>query len=560
MNSRLTIQEKLWFLIGLALASLSITVGLGVWLSNSLSRSTTDLSEKFLTAKSVLADSHDKVAEANAAIFKFVNEIRAGQTEKAIKEKSVLIQKTLSHAVEGAQKSDEALLLCGVGLADAEKSAPKLLKDAVFLYQKKMMESIDVIVMDVSVGSMMLMTTEEDFAKVAALYEESSKNVDAEVARQAQGAANLAKNARAILALIGGMGIALFLIVAVFTLRGIRTQSAKCIEFLKVVSDGDLTTKVVMPNTRDEFAMIARALDEMQERLLAKCLATSRIAKGDLANSIEAVSDVDDLGKALEKMRRGLAELVKSMQQNFANVSKEMKNLSSTSDNLRKASHDQASSLEQISASLSEVSQRVKQNSSSTQQAEHQAKVVSDSAEQGKGKMRLLEESIEQMSTASKQVSKVIKVIDDIAFQTNLLALNASVEAARAGVHGKGFAVVADEVRALATRSSKAVEESTALIETSLKAVQSGLTITRETSQGYESVFGGIDSVTKEMSTVAERSNEQSHELMEVVSAVNHVGTITAQTASFAETVSGAAAEVVGYGGEVEKALSKFKL
>jgi methyl-accepting chemotaxis protein len=556
MSLRMTLQEKIGVLVVVAFLVVIAVSVVGTVVATRLSSSTTALSENNLAAMMSLGQTRSALTEANASVFKSVNEIRAGQTEVAVKEKMKNISESLKAVVLKAKETEAVLQRTGLQAKDGAGS----LAAAVDAYQKKMVESLDVIVMDISVGSMMLMTTEEDYGKALKLFEASAKEVENSVISRSAEAVDMAKNARVVIALAGGMGLLLFACIAIFTVYAIRRASQKCLDFVKIVSQGDLRTRVEMENKRDEFTRIVVALEKMQEELLQKSLAASRISNGDLSVKFVLVSESDDLGKALIGMRAGLVNIVTSMMDAFHKVNDEMLNLASTSESLRKASQDQAASLEQISSSLQEVSQRVKSSVSATEKAEQEALRASQNAGEGKGKIGHLELSIAQIDEQSKRVSKVMKAIDDIAFQTNLLALNASVEAARAGKHGRGFSVVADEVRALAARSATAARESTELIEGSLQAVASGLSITRDTSTSYDRVFANIESVTDEMKSIAGMSRDQSVELGEVSSALNHLGGITQQTAAFADGVAESASQVAYHSSEVEKILTKFQL
>jgi methyl-accepting chemotaxis protein len=158
--------------------------------------------------------------------------------------------------------------------------------------------------------------------------------------------------------------------------------------------------------------------------------------------------------------------------------------------------------------------------------------------------MEVLVESVKNINDTSSEVSKVIKVIDEIAFQTNLLALNAAIEAARAGKYGKGFAVVAEEVRALAGRSGEAAQETAQLIEKSIKGVEAGVQNAHETALILNEIVSSMDKMNDLVSEISGSSNEQNSSMKEISNGLSQVNTVVQQNASISEENASASEEL----------------
>ncbi len=218
--------------------------------------------------------------------------------------------------------------------------------------------------------------------------------------------------------------------------------------------------------------------------------------------------------------------------------------VATASQNLAAGASEQASSLEETSSALEEMSAMTRTNAENAQQANKLSEQTRSAAHAGDQTTQRLNEAMTSINESASQISKIIKVIEEIAFQTNLLALNAAVEAARAGEHGKGFAVVADEVRNLAMRAAEAARETTGLIEGSVSRTKEGTTVAAEVAKALSGIVGDASRVSELINGIARASQEQAQGVEQVNTAVAQMDKVTQQNAAAAEESASAAEEL----------------
>lgn len=218
--------------------------------------------------------------------------------------------------------------------------------------------------------------------------------------------------------------------------------------------------------------------------------------------------------------------------------------VSSSSQSLAQGSSEQAASLEETSASSEEINSMARKNTDNSRSTAHLLGESQEKVTLANKHLTEMVESMNDITASSGKISKIIKVIDEIAFQTNILALNAAVEAARAGEAGMGFAVVADEVRSLAQRSAQAAKDTAILIEDSIAKSNEGKSKVDQVAIAIRAVTEDTARVKVMVDEVSLGSEEQSRGIEQISKAIVQMEQVTQTTAANAEESAAAAEEL----------------
>ncbi len=241
---------------------------------------------------------------------------------------------------------------------------------------------------------------------------------------------------------------------------------------------------------------------------------------------------------------RAITQGVRSLAEGSAMVAEASGQVNAGAASLAQGASEQASSLEETSSALEQMSAMATTNASTAKEANQLVEEAAQAAHRSDQGRERLNGAMQGINESSAQISRIIKVIEEIAFQTNLLALNAAVEAARAGEHGKGFAVVADEVRNLAQRAAEAARETTALIETSVSRAKEGGEVAAGFGEAIGVIVENITKVSQLINNISTASQEQAQGVEQINTAISQMDKVTQAMAASSEESASAVEEL----------------
>jgi methyl-accepting chemotaxis protein len=391
----------------------------------------------------------------------------------------------------------------------------------------------------------------------------------------------------------------LALVAAYFVIRNITGPLKAIHDALEAVADENVDIAIPHTDMANEIGLMAKATKSLQDKVRERHALTARQeeqqreldsersqnAEAQVAEARQQAHVVSTIGQSLEQLAHGdltvrcadLGPKYAGLRDNFndalarleeamARVNLKGNDIAVSKEEIRRASGElatrterQAANLEETSAALDQLTVAVRQTADGAREAASRVSAVSGEAKQSDEIVTRAINAMSGIEQSSAEITKIIGVIDEIAFQTNLLALNAGVEAARAGESGKGFAVVAQEVRELAQRSAAAAKEIKDQIARSSAQVEQGVQLVGQTGEALKRISDQIASANDIVSKISHSAQEQDTTLRSISSSMNQLDQATQQNAAMAEETTASAEVLANDTGDLLNLIRSFK-
>lgn len=360
-------------------------------------------------------------------------------------------------------------------------------------------------------------------------------------------------------------------VIIYFGIRKVSQKITKPVEELKDIAqklaDGNLDVElsVTANNEIGELAYyIGKTVDRLKEYIVyidEVAAVLTNVADGDLRIALknEYVGEFAKLKDALLEISRGLTEVVSGIQESSGQVLNGSNELSNVSQALAEGATMQTMAVETLLATTNKIADEVEENRIKAEASAEETIRVTGKMEENQEMMNQMAMAMDKIQTTSQEVVGIIQAIEQIADQTNLLALNASIEAARAGEAGRGFAVVADEIGKLADESSKAANNTRALIQVSLDEIARGTAMAGEVKLSLQDAVVAFEKVREMIAQTANMAVEQAEDMKQVRKGVEEINQGISENSAIAEEASATSQELETQAANLNDLIGNFK-
>ena len=323
--------------------------------------------------------------------------------------------------------------------------------------------------------------------------------------------------------------------------RSIITPIISISEESEKLSHGDLDIKIDVEEN-NELGSLAQSLNnsvsEFNEYIVEidKHMHSFSNQNFDVQFDKEFAGDFKTIQDSIDLFTNDIAKTITQMRSSSGNVSASAEQVSSNAIHLAQSNMSQANAISNINDSIINISDNIKVNSQKTIEVSNSSEKMNVAIESSNEQMQTLKTAMDEITTQSREIVKIIKSIEDIAFQTNILALNAAVEAARAGQAGKGFSVVAEEVRNLAEKTTDAAKMTAVLIEGTTSAIKNGAEIVSSSAKNISEISNISGNISSMVDLIAQSTSEQAVSIEKLSTGISEVsGTIESNAAASEE-------------------------